>query len=194
MILFYLSIRVKNIYVIGNKLVREQEIIDLAELTDYPLINRVNEDKIKSNILKNSLIDEVNVKKNLLGSVTIVVKESRVLYQNNENEYVLSNGKKISQFDQIVPILINECEKEDKLIKKMNLINESILIRISEIEYTPTDLDKEKFLFYMIDGNYVYVTLSKIELINSYNEIYPSLDGKKGILHLDSGNHFEIKE
>ena len=67
-------------------------------------------------------------------------------------------------------------------------------MHISEIEYKPTDLDKERFMFYMSDTNYVYITLSKISLINSYNEIYPTLEGKKGILYLDSGNHFEIKK
>ena len=46
----------------------------------------------------------------------------------------------------------------------------------------------------MSDSHYVYITLSKISLINSYNEIYPTLEGKKGILYLDSGNHFEIKK
>ena len=76
----------------------------------------------------------------------------------------------------------------------MTLVNKSILSKISEIEYTPSTIDKEKFLFLMNDGNYVYITLSKIDLINTYNEIYPTLEGKKGILHLDSGNHFEIKE
>ena len=75
----------------------------------------------------------------------------------------------------------------------MLLIDKDILKHISEIEYKKTDLDKERFMFYMIDGNYVYITLSKINLINSYNEIYPTLEGKKGILYLDSGNHFEIK-
>ena len=76
----------------------------------------------------------------------------------------------------------------------MLLIDRDILIRISEIKYDPTELDNERFLFYMNDANYVYVTLSKIDLINSYNEIYPTLEGKKGILYLDSGNHFEIKK
>ena len=76
----------------------------------------------------------------------------------------------------------------------MTLIDKSILKHISEIEYKKTDLDKERFLFYMNDGNCVYITLSKINLINSYNEIYPTLEDKKGILYLDSGNHFEIKE
>ena len=79
----------------------------------------------------------------------------------------------------------------DKFINKLALINHDILIKISEIEYQKSDLDKEKFLLIMNDGNYVYITLDKIELVNSYNEIYPTLDGKKGTLYLDSGNHFQ---
>ena len=43
----------------------------------------------------------------------------------------------------------------------------------------------------MVDGNYVYMTISKFETINYYNQIYPTLNGKKGILYLDSGNHFQ---
>ena len=39
-----------------------------------------------------------------------------------------------------------------------------------------------------------HITLDKIEKLNKYNEIYAELDGKKGILNLDSGNSFEIKE
>ena len=49
-------------------------------------------------------------------------------------------------------------------------------------------------MLYMVDGNYVYITLTKFDSINYYNEIYPTLEGKKGILYLDSGNHFvEVK-
>ena len=43
----------------------------------------------------------------------------------------------------------------------------------------------------MCDGNYIYVNLSKFSSMNYYNEIYPTLDEKKGILYLDSGNHFQ---
>ena len=44
----------------------------------------------------------------------------------------------------------------------------------------------------MNDGNYVYITLTKIEEINYYLEIIPKLEDKKGILYLDSGKYFEI--
>ena len=46
----------------------------------------------------------------------------------------------------------------------------------------------------MDDGNLVYITLNRITKINKYNSIYSSMDGKKGIIYLDSGDYVEIKE
>ena len=45
----------------------------------------------------------------------------------------------------------------------------------------------------MVDKNYVYITLDKIEKINKYNSIIQELEGKKGIIYLDSGDYVEIK-
>ena len=39
-----------------------------------------------------------------------------------------------------------------------------------------------------------YLTLTKFKMINHYNEVLTQLEGHKGILYLDSGNHFQIKE
>ena len=61
---------------------------------------------------------------------------------------------------------------------------------ISEIKYDPNNIDKERFLITMNDGNYVYVTLYKITAINEYLKILSKVN-KKGILYLDSGNFFE---
>ena len=83
---------------------------------------------------------------------------------------------------------------KNKFIEKFSLINSEILLKISEIEYTPNDVDNERFTLKMNDENLVYITLNKIEKINKYNSIYSSLDGKKGIIYLDSGDYVEIKE
>ena len=40
----------------------------------------------------------------------------------------------------------------------------------------------------------VYLTLTKFRMIKYYNEVLGQLEGRKGILYLDSGNHFQIKE
>ena len=46
----------------------------------------------------------------------------------------------------------------------------------------------------MDDDNTVYLTLTKFKMINYYNKVLTQLDGRKGILYLDSGNHFQIRE
>ena len=192
----YRSLKVKNIYVTGNNLIKEYKIIELASLKEYPYLYQVSTSNIEKDIETNPLVKSVKVKKTLLGKITIELEENRVLYQDKDGKYVLSDNSKIDLEEPILgmPTLINDpSDQEEKLVDKMKVIDKDILVRISEIEYKPNDLDKERFMFYMSDGNYVYVTLNKMNLINSYNEIYPTLEGKKGILYLDSGNHFEIK-
>ena len=193
----YMQLHIKNIYVIGNHILSEQEIIEEAEISNYPKLYSVSKKKITDKLKKINLIKEVNVSKSLFGKITINIQENRVLYKENES-YMLSSGELISFADEIlgIPTLINEVDDKvlNKFIEKLNLVSDNILSKISEIKYMPIELDGERFMFYMNDGNYVYITLSKMEVINNYNEIYPTLEGNKGILYLDSGNHFEIKK
>ena len=195
-VFLYCSLRVKTIYVTGNKILKENEILEKTNLLNYPRLVEVSSSDIVNELKKNKLINNVKVNKSLSGKVVIEISENKILYQDTNGKYMLSNKEEVVLNETYlgVPLLINDCnEVKDKFIEKLLLINDDILKHISEIEYEPTDLDKERFMFYMSDTNYVYVTLSKINLINSYNEIYPTLEGKKGILYLDSGNHFEIK-
>ena len=83
--------------------------------------------------------------------------------------------------------LIEQDNMKNMLIKHDN----EIKLLISEIEYVPNDIDKERFIITMNDGNYVYITLYKITSINEYIKIVSTLNNKKGILYLDSGNYFE---
>ena len=194
--LYYRTLKVKNIYVVGNTLIKESEILDKTNLLTYPQLYQVSESDIKNSLSDNKLINNVRVKKSLTGKITIEISENKILYQDKNGKYTLSNKEEVTLEETYIgiPTIINDCsDVRDKFIDKMLLIEDDILKHISEIEYKPTELDKERFMFYMNDTNYVYVTLSKLNLINSYNEIYPTLEGKKGILYLDSGNHFEIK-
>lgn len=196
-VFLYRSLRVKNVYVTGNKILTESEILEKTNLLSYPRLISISEREIIDKLKENKIINTVKVKKSLFGKVVIEVSENKILYQDTNGKYMLSNKEEITLDETYlgVPTLINDCkEVKDKFIDKLLLVNDDILMHISEIEYEPTDLDKERFMFYMSDTNYVYITLNKINLINSYNEIYPTLEGNKGILYLDSGNHFEIKE
>ena len=199
LIIWYKDKRITNIYVTGNNLVSEQTIIELAEIQDYPFLYKVSASKIKKRLLTSPFIEKVEVKKGIFGKIYINVFEYRVLCMNGvDNQYILSDGKSILYDDIVVgvPILTNEVKNDvyNKFISALKKVDDSIMYKISQITYDANDLDDERFLLYMTDHNYVYVTLDKIENINSYNEIVPTLEGKKGILYLDSGNHFLIKK
>ena len=77
-----LNIRVKNIYVTGNNILTDQDIIELAGIQNYPKLFSVSIHKMKNQIKMNQVIDEVNIKKSLFGRIDINVLDN---YQNQGN-------------------------------------------------------------------------------------------------------------
>lgn len=143
------------------------------------------------------MIEEVNVSKKYDFSIRINVKEKKILYYDRADDlYMLSDLKKY-KLDNVLAsaTLINfvPSDIENKFVSKLKLIDENILKLISEIEYSKSEYDNERFLLTMNDGNQVYITISKLNVLNKYIDIVKKLDNKKGILYLDSGNYFEIK-
>ena len=188
--------KIKNIYVYNNKILNDQEIIELANLEDYPSFLNTTCHSIKKKLNKNEYIKEVKVTKGFL-SINISITEYDPLFiKGSNNKVVFENGLETENVEKLtLPTLISDIEKEEynKFIKKFPKVNSSIREKISEIKYDPNDYDKERFLFLMNDKNSVYITLTKIEYINKYDEMVTKFEGKNGILYLDSGNYFEIK-
>ena len=195
---FYLLtlVPIKNIYISGNKYLTDQEIIELAKIDDYPSFLRTTTSKLKNRLKKNTYIKNVKITKKLPAEVHIEIEEKNILFRREENSMiVLETGEEIDDHKRyIVPILLNYVPdtKYNTFLNKMTEVTENIKTQISEIRYYPNDQDEDRFLLYMTDGNYVYLTLTKFKQINYYEEVYSKLDGKKGILYLDSGNHFQI--
>lgn len=194
----YIKTNIQNIIIIGNNCVTDEEILQQADLVDYPSFVLTMPSKIEKALEKNEYIKSVQVKRKFYHTLTINIKEYDVLFRNDVlGKYVLDNGKEITSEKEFrVPRLVNYTpdKKYNKLISNMKEVDKSILGKISEIKYEPNEFDKDRFLLLMDDGNSVYLTLTKFEMINYYNEVLGQLEGKKGILYLDSGNHFKIME
>ena len=195
--IYIFTLPIKNIYITGNNILSEQEIIELANIENYPRLFANSATSIENKIKISPFIEDVKVSKNLLGAIYIEVFEYNILLKDEtDNQVYLSNGEKITlDFDYLgVPSLINYVEPDilKEFLKKLNTIEKEVLSKISEIEYTPNEYDKDLFLFYMNDGNYVYITTTRLSNINKYESVLEQLEGKKGILYLDSGNHFSI--
>lgn len=187
---------IKNIYIIGNNIVSDKEIIEEAGISDYPSFICTSSSGIKNKLQKNDYIKEVTIKKKFWGKIYVYIKEEKILALYN-NKLILEDGKEIDNNYNImsVPILNSDITNiKDKFVSKISLIDDEILLKISEIVYVPNEVDNERFVFKMNDGNLVYITLTKITKINKYNSIYSGLEGKKGIIYLDSGDYVEVKE
>lgn len=198
LIVFYImNINITNIYITGNQILTEGEIIKIAKIDNYPKSIKNSSKLIKERLEKNEYIKGVEVKKRgLLNEVYIKIEENKPLvFDNIKNKTILLDGEEVDK-KYITPILTNEVPKDiyNKFLECMDKIDESVFVKISEIKYDPNDIDKERFYLTMNDGNYVYLTLNKFLSINNYINIVKTFNNKKGILYLDSGEYFEILE
>ena len=196
----FFTIRVQNIYINNTHLLTDNEIIEKAELKDYPILFKVNPRKIEKNLAQLELVSDVKVKKTLLGKVIIDITEAKPLfYERSSNKVILSNKKSVDTKDIYlgIPTLVNFVPKDllNDFIEAFNKVNPDIIGMINEIEYNPdinedVVIDNERFKLRMNDQNIVYINTLNMNRLNNYIEIYASIasavDNKKGTLYLDS--------
>lgn len=195
-ILSFVHFPIKNIFITGNSILSDQEIIELAGISDYPSIFEYTTWEMSEKLEKSKYIDSVKIKKRKLREIYIeVVENVPLFYDVHSNQTAFSDGKFYDGNDSSCTLLnYTPSSYLEELKNGFIDMNDDVRIRISEVQYVPNDVDEKRFLLTMNDGNYVYITLSKIDLLDSYLDIVKNLDGKKGILYLDSGGYFEIKE
>ncbi|CCY27654.1 cell division protein DivIB [Acholeplasma sp. CAG:878] len=189
-----LNLKITNIFISGNYYLSDQQIIDAASIGDYPsVIKGVKQIK---NLKDNIYIKDVRVKVRKITQVYIEVTENRPLFYSIDMEKtVLLDGRTTSE-KYPTPTLLNYVIDSvyPTFVEEIGKLDIDILNRISEIKYEPNDVDDNRFLLLMTDGNYVYINNSTFYKLSKYMEIIRNFPNKKGILYLDYGNNFEIIE
>ena len=198
-VIFYsiMDIPINNIIVKGNSLLTEQEVIEIAKFKDDSSFIKTSSFITKKRLIKSPIIKEAKVHKKLLNNIEIVIKEKKPLYlKESDNVVILEDKTEIENHNYSVPILVGDIPpaKYNSFVRQMKKIETSVLKEVSEIYYKPTEIDEDRFLLAMNDGNYVYLTLTKFNYLNYYDDMLPEFNGRKGVLYLDSGNTFQIKE
>mgnify|MGYP004578734933 CR=1 FL=1 len=113
------------------------------------------------------------------------------------NKITLKNSVKIidNKYDIVgIPIFNNDIDKDiyNDFIKNFSKLNDNIIYEINSVEYYPqvsTDgsvISKDRFKIVMNDGNTVVANSKSVDVLNKYNDIYASLNDKKGTINLDS--------
>lgn len=192
---------VKSINIKNNYYLTDDYIIELLDLNNKTIFE-VNSRKLEKLLNKEDLVSSAEIKKSILGNITIDVKENKILFYNwNTASIVLEDGEEVAKKDTYlgVPSLINYVPSDiyQKFIKKFASIDREIIEMVSEIEYSAdvvgnVTIDENRFLLRMNDGNSVYVNIYNLTKLNNYLEIYDALlknnSIKNGCLYLDSNS------
>ena len=198
-IYYLLKMPIKNIIISGTYYLSDELIIEASGIENYPSFIKTTKTSLEKKLKTIDIIKDVQIHKKWGGILEIEVTEKKILFvERSTGKYILEDKTEEDLTYQIngIPTLINFVvdDIKDKLIEKLSEVDYEVITKISEIEYSPTTYDEERFILYMNDENTVYITLNKIYEFKKYIEIKKQLEGKKGILYLDSGNYFEIKE
>ena len=137
--LFMLSsvFNIKKIVVINNKRIPEETIISLSRLTPGNNMFKTTNRMIRNNLKENAYIEDVEVKRNINGTVTLDIKERKPSYIIEfANLYVYINNQgymlEISEEKIEVPTIIGITTQNEE-IKEGNRLNINDLNRLDGI-------------------------------------------------------------
>ncbi len=192
-----LDIKTKAIVIHGNDIITDNEVLESANLIDYPNFFKTSSNSIKKQLEKQPFIKKVKIKKNALLQMHIYIEEAKPLFIREDTNMIVfdTNTEAKNNIDKNlnIPYLINYVPntKYEELIKKLKAIDYNLLKKISQIKYEPNKYDDDRFILYMNDSNRVYINLPKFKSFNDYDKMVTKFEGKTGKLFLDSGNYFE---
>lgn len=195
--------KVDIVSVSGAKEVADQEIIDESGIKSG---GNLWEIFFERNEISEKVVSELPQVKSMkivldgLNDYTLEIKEYKtVAYLVEDNEYynILENGKIVNESRKISignPPMFKEFE-ENKALKEMidqyQLLDENIQNSISEIEYTPSDVDDYLIKLYMNDGNEVIASIpSFAEKMIYYPDMVKKVGDQKGTINIEVGAYF----
>lgn len=199
------NLKIHNIIIKGNENIKDVTIIEAANIQDYPAIYKLNISKLKESIKNIPLVENVKIKRNILGKLEIEITEEKILFfYKYNNKFITNKGTSIANSEDYYgyPTLINFTPDTvfEKFITGLNNVDYNIIKMINEIEYTPykasdgTIIDNNRFTLKMNDTNTVLIDTVNIKNLNKYTMIYasPGMDEERGVIYLDTINDDRI--
>jgi len=205
LISYVLTLKIKNIKILGTTEIKDIDIIEKINISDYPYIYKLNIKKSEKTLEEIPLIKDVKIKRNIFGKLTIEIEEEKILFfYKYNNKYITNSGNSITDEKEYYgyPTLINFTPDTvfESFVNGLNKIDYNIIKMINEIEYTPyksadgTIIDNNHFTLKMNDKNTVMIDTVNIKNLNKYQTIIasPDMDSKHGIIYLDTINDDRI--
>lgn len=138
-ILFMMSsiFNIKQIVVVNNSKITSEEIINLSRLTPGINMFKTTNRSIRSGIRENAYVEDVKIKRNFNGTVTLDIKERKPTYMLKfENTYVYINNQgymlEISEAPLEVPVITGFSTSNEE-IKVGNRLNIDDLNKLDDV-------------------------------------------------------------
>ena len=101
------SIKTKNIVILNSNYYSDEEIIETAEIENYPKFLKISKKDIKNKLLKLDLIEDVKISKKFGFILEIDVVEKKILYlTRSTNKYKLSTFEDYGSLSYFVIIFL----------------------------------------------------------------------------------------
>lgn len=193
---------IQTLSVSGNEEIPDQEILEEAALHPGESLYEVFfvKDEIEKDLQERlPQVEAADLQWEGLNNVTIHIDELKTMayiqekgkyLQLLENGDIIDDSLKITQGGHLVLIKFEE-DGLKKIIEELKKIDPPIRDSISEIVYTPSEINDKKITIYMNDGNQViglYDNISK--RLNYYPTMVESVEGELGVFNLETGAYF----
>lgn len=184
----------KSITVVSNRIYTDDQILEAANVgydDSYLLSSKWLMEK---DIKELPFVEDVLIHKDMFGSLTIEVVESKIIgYLSSSNHQFLIQGKGVVSVENLSPLFYAAIprignftdEQLEQLDKAFENVDPSLIEFISEIEPYSTSYDENMVQFVMIDGNRVSSSMKGIELINNYRSVLKDLKGTHVCLYME---------
>ncbi|WP_423364513.1 FtsQ-type POTRA domain-containing protein [Mycoplasma sp. P36-A1] len=204
--------RINSIIISGNERYDNAQIKEIANLEINQFTFTRPAVLISRALESSNLFKDVEVTKTLLGSVEIKVSENRLLFydtENNKTVFYDQSGNKLTfedsvtaRYKGVVPELSENKKIDDdikkKLINTTSQLADSVLNEISQIQYTPTNYDKEFFTFIMTGKKEIYIETSLDNIVkvgSRYHSFSINTSYKCSVIqYLDSENKAIVRK
>ena len=192
--------KIKELTIKGNLITKKEEIIEWSGFKENDYFLKLRTEKMKEMLEKHGEIQKVTFKRSFPNKMSVTVVEYdqfAYLIKNGKNYPVLENAYVLKEESEALnssPLLqdFNQDAYLDETVLELGKLPKDILLCISEVQYTPSNIDKNILTLYMNDGMQVLATITKLSNLKYYPEMISNIpDGKKGLLDLQVGTFFK---
>lgn len=192
--------KVKALEIKGTSITKKSDIINWSGFKENDYFLKIRTSQMKDKLEKHGEIKSITFKRGFPNKLSVTVEEYKqfaTLFEKGKNFPVLENGYVLNEDKENLNsnLILRDFHQDEYLadtVLELRKLPSNILLCISEVQYTPSDIDKNKLILYMNDGMQVLVTISRISNLKFYPDYISNIpDGKKGILDLEVANFFK---